>query len=217
MHYSILVAMALLATPLAKADPVFLAEDQYTIGTNYLIAIDFGIMDPVPTHKFYLTYGPPPTPNQATSALQTLYTDIGLAEHIPDIGSATRFGANWTVGAAPGTTKEQVDALLKPNATWKFAARGDVKLPDGQWNYWTVSLREFKVVERGLNDPISLNPPASVPTGTPQPPSTSATTTPGSTQTPAPGSKSSVDRVGTSLMTGLAVAGLTTLMIVIGL
>ncbi|TPX71725.1 hypothetical protein SpCBS45565_g00899 [Spizellomyces sp. 'palustris'] len=211
--------MVLLATPLAKADPIFLTEDKYTIGTTYLIAVDFGMMDPVPKSKFYLTYGPPSTSNQTTSALQTLYTDIGLAEHVPDIGSATRFGANWTVGAAPGTTKEQVEALLKPDATWKFAARGDVKLPDGQWDYWTVSNRDFKVVERSGNDPISLFPPVSVPTGGPQPAPTSGTAQPGSTQTPAPvpGSKSSVDRVGTSLTTGLAVAGLTTLFVVIGL
>ncbi|KAI9094958.1 hypothetical protein DFS34DRAFT_230654 [Phlyctochytrium arcticum] len=205
------IAVAAIASP-AFADPVFNDEPEFKLGEHYDIWIDYGIVGPVPQHKLYIGYVPDLGENAKPSETQAKWTEVGEATHT--IGSATRFGVKWVAGyknkPAGDPVANQAD-LVKSDAKWRWAARGEAKGADGLYSYWVVSLDLFQVIPRTGKEIISVSPlpgTSIVVTATPTMTMTAIAT---ATQTPAtPGVNSGAlptsDNVAGAVL-GMAAAG----------
>ncbi|KAI8590246.1 hypothetical protein BDZ88DRAFT_415336 [Geranomyces variabilis] len=143
------LALSLLAllSSSALADPVFSYEPTYEAGHTYLLTVDFGIMDPVPSGNLTFAYGPAPAQESliAPLALQPQFTDIGPATTIPGSGSATKRGTQWTPDAA------QLSAY-GPGQKFLLAVHGadkDVSGAPQLWAYWKVSKQNFTITTSG--------------------------------------------------------------------
>ncbi|KAJ3166392.1 hypothetical protein HDU88_003260 [Geranomyces variabilis] len=143
------LALSLLAllSSSALADPVFSYEPTYEAGHTYLLTVDFGIMDPVPSGNLTFAYGPAPAQESliAPLALQPQFTDIGPATTVPGSGSATKRGTQWTPDAA------QLSAY-GPGQKFLLAVHGGDKDVSGApqlWAYWKVSKQNFTITTSG--------------------------------------------------------------------
>lgn len=92
-----------------------------------------------------LSYGPAPAADAQPD--EKKFLDIAPAIQLTENGSATLYGANWTVGNQGSLS--HVDALLDKNSRWRFAAHGSEKLENGQWKWFQAAKKDFQVLEVG--------------------------------------------------------------------
>ncbi|KAJ3156885.1 hypothetical protein HDU86_003420 [Geranomyces michiganensis] len=201
----LVLAAALLAPAAVFADPAFSYSPRYVVGQTYEVWVDFGIMDPVPSDPITLAYGP------ADSTQPSAYTDIGLAGRVPNTGSATRRGANWTVGA--GASGDQIQALTKPGATWRLAMYTTPAAPAaaaaGDKQNFQVAIRASEIVPAGSAGESSvIAPPIATAVPAPGPGVSAATTMPTRTASvSASASASSSANPGAAASSGPSVVG----------